>query len=273
MATEHVTLHLDPVRSSEHMRTIVEAMSQSGREAFGSYAELLSAIRERYAFTDRTEPLSMARLLGILEDGASGIKLSVLGQSLYRLRPDVAADVLHFLLYSAWSARPDLGVSWAYRVFCDHLWAEGQIVLDAANRKQLVADVLSLAEAKFEGARPAFSTKSVLGLRKWLEPLTPPVLENDCFHRRDLCSRELVLLAVGHVARESSAQLNTDLLLTPERREAVARLCLLEPSVLDRRLDQALAAFPHLAEAGTRTGSYGRFIRLREYPTVELLLD
>lgn len=271
MATDHVMLHLDPVRSSENIWTIVEAMSQSGCEAYGSYAELLTAIRAQYVFTDRTEPLSMARMLGLLEDGADGIRLSALGRALFRLRPDAAADVLHFLLYSAWSDGSRLGVSWAYRVFCDHLWAEGQVGLDGARRKQLVADVLSLAEAEFEGARPAFSTKSVLGLRKWLEPLNPPVLEGDCFHRRDLCSRELVLLAVGQVARESGAQFGTELLLTSELRKAVARICLLEPAVLDRRLDQALASFPQLAEAGTHTGSYGRFIRLRDYPTVELL--
>ncbi len=273
MATQ-VTLHLDPVRSAENLNLMIDALARNGRRSFGSYAEITALIQQDYAYTDRTEPLSLARLLGLLVEQDGGLALSSAARAIHALRPAARHDVLHFLLYSSWTttADPALGISWAYRACCDYLWSQVAIRLDKSTTARLKADLVSAAAEQFpDAAALAFSDKSLRGIRHWLEPLDPPVLDGDEFRRRDLCSRELLLLALGQVAREDSSVLGTDLLLTSERREAVCRICLLEPSVLDRRLDQLLPVYPQLLAPGTRTGPYGRFIRLLALPTVEAI--
>jgi hypothetical protein len=146
--------------------------------------------------------------------------------------------------------------------------------LDAAETKRIVADLLDAAQQAFaELKRAALSPKSVLGMRKWLEALEPAVLCQDRFRRRDVCSAELLLLAIGQTAREDGASLGADLLLTPARRDAICRICLLEPAALDRAVDRAMPAFPRLIEPGTRAGAYGRFIRLKAMPSIEALAD
>jgi len=54
------------------------------------------------------------------------------------------------------------------------------------------------------------------------------------------------------------------MLLTPERREMLYRICLLEPA-LDRALDWMLPLYPQVIP-GTRAGIYGRFVRLHKLP-------
>jgi hypothetical protein len=269
-----ITLHLDPVRSAENLALIIDALARDGRTTFASYAEITALIRRNYDYTDRTEPLSLARLLGLLVEVDSNLALSQTARAIHALRPAARYDVLHLLLYTAWSgpANPTLGVSWAYRACCDYLWREGAVRLDKSMIARLRADLYSAAAEQFPGATAlSFSDKSLRGIRRWLEPLDPPVLEGDEFRRRDLCSRELLLLAIGQVAREDGTVLGADLLLTPERREAVCRVCLLAPSALDRRLDQVLPVYPQILAPGTRTGPYGRFIRLLAPPTIEAL--
>ena len=61
--------------------------------------------------------------------------------------------------------------------------------------------------------------------------------------------------------------------MTPARREAICRLCLLEPATLDRALDRTIPAFPAFIEPGTRTGAYGRFVRLKSVPTIAAFGD
>jgi hypothetical protein len=73
------------------------------------------------------------------------------------------------------------------------------------------------------------------------------------------------------VARTDGVDLGADLLLSPERRQALCRICLLEPTALDRALDRALPAFAALVEPGTRTGAYGRFLRIKAFPTIEAI--
>ncbi len=89
-----------------------------------------------------------------------------------------------------------------------------------------------------------------------------------CFERRTFCPPELLLLAVGHVARQTEGELGIDLLLTPPRREAVCRLCLLEPAALDRALNWMLPLYPTIVVPGTTAGTYGRFLRFLRWPTL-----
>ncbi len=274
MAATQVTLHLDPVRSAENLLLLIDALARERGTTFASYAEITACVQRDYAFTRRTEPLSLARLLGLIQESDGRLTLSPTALTIHALRPASRADVLHFLLYTAWHATPEpaLGLAWAYRACCEHLWMQGTMHLDKPAIERLTADLEGMARVQFPEARAlAFSDKSIRGIRRWLESLEPAVLQGEEFRRRDLCSRELLLLAIGQVAREDGSELGADLLLTPARREAICQICLLEPAALDRRLDQLLPVYSHVLVPGTRTGPYGRFIRFLALPTVATL--
>ncbi len=274
MATQRLTLHLDPVRSAANLLTIIDVLERTPTASFSDYQSIIACVRQDYDFTDRTEPLSLARLLGLLAEMEGGLGLSETARAIGAMRFGNRADALHFLLATAWrdGADPALGCSWAYRAFCDRLWEEGCVALTPESTKRIVADLLSAAQEAFPSLQwAALSPKSVLGMTKWIEVLDPPVLEGNTFRRRQLCSPELLLLAIGQVAQGNGADLGVDLLLTPARRSAICRLCLLEPAGLDRQLDRMISAFPAFIAPGTRTGAYGRFVRLRDIPTVAAL--
>jgi len=82
----------------------------------------------------------------------------------------------------------------------------------------------------------------------------------------------LLLLALGYVAQQTEAEIGIDLLLTPERREMLCHVCLLEPAALDRALDWMLPLYPQVIEPGTRAGVYGRFVRLHKMPELSDLI-
>lgn len=272
MAAQRLTLHLDPVRSAGNLLIVLDVLAQVPDATHPDYAAILRRVRDDYDFTDRTEPLSLARQLGLLVEVGSGLRLSESARSIARMRPAIRADMLHFLLATAWrdGADPALGCAWTYRAFCDRLWSRETVELDAAEAKASVADLLDAAHTTFPRLQlAALSPKSVRGMRSWLEALDPPVLQGDLFRRREVCSSELLLLAIGQVVREDGADLSVDVLMTPARREAICRLCLLEPASLDRAVDRTIPAFPTVIEPGTRTGAYGRFVRLKTAPTIE----
>jgi hypothetical protein len=89
------------------------------------------------------------------------------------------------------------------------------------------------------------------------------------FHRRITCSAELFLLALSRSCQLRGSEIGMDVLLSAQRREEISRLCLLEPLQFDRILDWMLPIFPQFVSQGTRTGSYGRFVRLHRFVTVE----
>lgn len=272
MASQRVTLHLDPVRSMRNLLIVIDVLAREPEVNHPDYTAILCRIREDYDFTNRTEPLSLARLLGLLEGGNGKIGPSSKALVIASMRPAVQADALHYLLVTAWhpDAPPGLGCAWAYRDFCDRMWLRGNVELNASEARRAVADMLDAAKMTFRELRlAALSVKSVLGMRKWLEMLEPPVICGHRFRRREICSPELMLLAIGQVAKEDGASSEIDLLLTPARREAICRLCLLEPAALDKVLDHTISAFPALIEPGTRAGTYGRFVRLKAFPTIE----
>jgi len=272
MAPRQVTLHLDPVRSMMNLLIVIDVLARKPGVTYADYAAILCRIREDYDFTVRTEPLSLARLLGLLEGGDGKICLSHRATVIASMRPAVRADALHYLLATAWHQAADaaLGCAWAYRAFCDRLWLLGDVELNASEKRHAVADLLDAAQKTFPELRlAALSVKSVLGMRKWLEMLEPPVICGHRFRRRETCSPELMLLAIGQVAKEDGASCEVDLLLTPARRAAICRLCLLEPAALDKMLDHSISTFPVLVEPGTRAGTYGRFVRLKAFPTIE----
>ncbi|MBN1877088.1 MAG: hypothetical protein JXA33_22890 [Anaerolineae bacterium] len=118
----------------------------------------------------------------------------------------------------------------------------------------------------------SLSKFSLVGATHWLKALTPPVIENDIFTRRHFCPPELALLALGWVGQATNGDLCIDFLLTPERRESLCRICLLDPSALDRVLDWTLPLYPTVVQPGTGAGVYGRFVRFLRWPELRDLL-
>jgi hypothetical protein len=94
-------------------------------------------------------------------------------------------------------------------------------------------------------------------------------MNDEEFERRYFCPSQLALLAAGWVARTTGGEVGIDLLLTPERREEMSKLCLVDPSALDKVLDWMLPIYPKIIQPGTRAGAYGRFIRFRKWPQIE----
>jgi len=272
MAAERVTLHLDPIQSSANVLTIIETLGRDPLTPFMTAGEIIARVRSDYEFTDRTEPVVMAHAVGLLDKEGQTFGLSATGRAVHAVRPAARADLLHALLWDASLAEGN-GAAWAYRRFCTRLWERARVDLSSTEVTSLVADILSEAPAAFPGAdRFSFSRKSILGMRRWLEPLAPPVLHENEFRRRDICSWELLLLAIGQVAQADGADIGADLLLSSERRADICRICLLEPAVFDRRLDHLIPIYPRVLTTGTRTGAYGRFVRLHAWPTVEDLV-
>jgi len=221
------------------------------------------------------------RALGLVTGTVPELELASLADDLLRVadtKPQLLPDLMHYLHYSRWSEDAPLEHTflWTYRTLCDwlveqeecklvHKWLEATVTHLLGVIRESPHFSHALASATKKGA-VSLSTDSLNGVLHWLRPLRPPVIEGDTFTRRHFCPPELLLLALGYVARQTGAEIGIDLLLTPERREMLCRVCLLEQTALDRALDWMLPLYPAIVEPGTRTGTYGRFVLLRKIP-------
>lgn len=241
---------------------------------------VLSAIAEGRPYQhvlqgDRQE--ARLRQLGLI----AGQALSAEGQALVqvcRQKPALWGDLLHFLHYTRWSLREPTthGFSWIYRQFTQLLWRANQALVDDAFLKPAVGALIGAVEAepaftdaigsKTRAGAVSLSTASLSGALSWLDALQPPVMSGQQFTRRFFCPPELLVLALGWVAQTSGGELGIDLLLSPERREALCLLCLLDLAALDRSIDWALPLYAGCIRPGTRAGAYGRFVRLVRWP-------
>lgn len=220
--------------------------------------------------------------LGLIDQ----LKLSKLGEiilGLCQTKPDLWGDLLHFVQYTLWNEnRPDLnGFSWTYRNLSNYLWQHATVTgIDHKFFEPVVSSLINQAEHStyfdVEQTRKAaisLSRDSLRGGYHWLGSVMPPVIENGTtFNRRYFCPPELLLLAIGWVAQQTEGELGIDLLLTPERREMICKVCLLDPTALDRVLDWTLPLYPEVMVAGTNAGVYGRFLRLLKWPEMSDLL-
>lgn len=244
------------------------------KKSFPTVKALLEFTQDR-GLGNRTEIQILARISGLLEKDES-IRLSAKAKAIAQLNHETQSDVVHYLLYTGWSSRsPAIHTRlWSYRQVVDTLWLRSPInVVVIAN--ETVTEIVNRTEEVF-GHLPtyqggaSFSDKSIRGVRKWLESLNPAVIdEKDEFERRYFCPSELALLAAGWVARTTGGEIGIDLLLTPERREAMCKICLLDPSALDKVIDWMLPIYPAIVQPGTMAGAYGRFIRFLKWPRVE----
>ncbi|HNS41023.1 MAG TPA: hypothetical protein PKJ56_12375 [Promineifilum sp.] len=214
------------------------------------------------------------RQLGLL----AGQELTPLGEQLLTIcliKPDLWGELGHYLHYTLWDteSEPISGFSWTYQKLVSEAWALGEFDLNAELKEVITTTLINSAEADtridveaLSRSAVSLSRDSISGVTVWLKSLVPPVFEDAHFTRRSFCHPELLLLAAGHVGRASEGELGIDMLLTPQRREAICRLCLLEPAALDRVLDWMIPAYPTVVTPGTSSGTYGRFLRFQKWP-------
>lgn len=278
MASTRLTFHVPQEGGPDKLLPLLNVMyaDSMGFPTVGALLEFAQSLD----LGGRTEMQILATACGLLEkDDQDHIVLSKNARAIAQLKPDVRPDLIHYLLYTGWrSENPtENTVLWSYREIADSLWYKSSadvvqvakvITEEIRNRTQQVFFGLP----GYESGDVSFSPKSVRGVRKWLEALTPPVMENDVFSRRYFCSPELTLLSIGWVAQTMEGEIGIDFLLTPERREATCRLCLLDPSVLDKVLDWMLPVYPGVIQPGTGAGVYGRFLHFQKWPEMMDLL-
>ena len=218
--------------------------------------------------------------LGLIEATKEGLRITRRAEVILTKRSSVQYDLLHYLFYTAWEPEEPArnARSWVYRAVCDNLWSRQNTRLDLDMRNALTEQLTSQALEDFQSI-PGFSAEKIsmgrqtmAGALEWLRYLRPAVIDEEKaeeFHRRQACSAELFLLALSRSYYLSSSEIGIDLLLSPQRRNEICRLCLLEPLQFDRMLDWVLPIFPQFISTGTRSGSYGRFVRLNHLVHVE----
>jgi hypothetical protein len=272
-----LTFHIPQEAEPEAVLPLLEAMFFENK-TFPTVKALLEFTDQR-GLGNRTEIQILAKTCGLLEK-EKVIKLTSEAKTIAQLKNETQSDVVHYLLYTGWSSEePTVRTRlWGYRQVVDSLWERAPInVLAMTN--EMVTEIVNRTEETFghlptyEGGA-SFSDKSIRGVRKWLESVNPSVInEEEEFERRYFCPSQLALLAAGWVGRTIGGEVGIDLLLTPERREAISKLCLLDPSALDKVLDWMLPIYPEIVLPGTRAGAYGRFIRFRQWPQIEDLVS
>jgi len=234
--------------------------------------------------TDRTRFIEARGLsediLGLINKTKEELILTPRAQVILKKRESVQYDLLHYLFYTAWKAgEPEKNArSWFYRTICDNLWGMQEVVLDRDMRQSFTQQLSDQIVQDFQQVpgieRVSIGIQTMDGAREWLRNLAPAVIDtfgkkDAKFHRRVTCSAELFLLALSHSCQLGGSVIGMDVLLSSQRREEISRLCLLEPLQIDRMLDWILPIFPQFVSQGTRTGSYGRFVRLHRFVTVE----
>lgn len=272
-----LTFHIPQEAEPEAVLPLIEAMFFENK-TFPTVKALLEFTEQR-GFGNRTEIQILARTCGLLEK-ENDIHLTSKAKVIAQLKSETQSDVVHYLLYTGWSSeKPTVHTRlWGYHQVVDSLWQKSPVnVLAMTN--EMVTEIVNRTEETFghlptyEGGA-SFSDKSIRGVRKWLESVNPSVInEEEEFERRYFCPSQLALLAAGWMARTTGGEIGIDLLLTPERREVMSKLCLIAPSALDKVLDWMLPIYPEIVLPGTRAGAYGRFIRFRKWPQIEDLVS
>jgi hypothetical protein len=278
VAGTRLTFHVPPEAEPGKLIPLLEAIYRDGVE-FSTVKALLDFAWAQGLGT-RVEMWVLATACGILDSGQSDhIALTQVGRAVAQLKPETRADVIHYLLYTGWQQENPAVNSflWTYRVVVDTLWMRPSTNV-SADPQAIVEELRNRSQEAFLGVpgydsgSVSLSPKSIRGVRKWLEALTPPVIDNDVFSRRRFCPAELALLAAAWVARRVAAEVDIDFLLTPDRREAICRLCLIDPSALDNVLDWMLPVYPEVILPGTGAGVYGRALHFLRWPEMEDVL-
>ncbi len=217
----------------------------------------------------KENPIQQSRDLGLIADDAFSLTHS--GQQMLGLlqyKPSVFSEMMHVLHYTLWTPvnREKNCFSWSYRTTCDQLWESGSVAID---RGQLVSYVSETAMKEFDTSRVSFSKDSLRGVLQWLSEVDSPVLDRDSkiFTRRTFCPPETFVLAVDFVYRMENADYQTNLLLDPDKQNAICKVCLLEPTAFDSAFDWAAGQYDFL-QRGT-SGGWGSYILLARQPQIQ----
>ncbi|SRR6266851_764346 len=277
----HFPVAAEPTKVLKTLRTLLYA-----DEPILTATELDELTFEQNTDTNRFgEARSLAETpLGLINATKAGIVLTSRARIILQKREAIQYDLLHYLFSTAWSVESPAQHtrSWFYRVLCERLWAMQEVIVDLETRRTLTQEIDGQLRLDFQGV-PAFSESISLGSQtmdgalEWLRRLSPAVMEASekrtwRFHRRAFCSPELFLLALCRSYQLSGAELSMDVLISPRRREETCRLCLLDPLQFDRMLDLTLPIYARFINPGTRSGSYGRFMRFQHFAILEDLV-
>lgn len=216
------------------------------------------------------------QLIGLIESENNTFCLTDKAKTIVQFNNDVQIDLIHYLLYTTWQADNPVENTrlWSYRQVVDYLWKHNQID-DVSGMRYAMAEEINnrtatvFAEVEgYEMGKVSFGPKSIRGVLVWLEALRPPVMQDNQFTRRHFCSPELMLLALAWVAQQTGGELEIDFLLTPDRREALGKLCLLDLNDVDNVINWTLPKYATFVEPGTSAGVYGRFLRFLRWPQI-----
>jgi hypothetical protein len=279
--TDHkLTFHVPPDAGPEDTLAVLNTLYHKKDVQFTSPKQLSKVAQQLYnAGAHPNDTLKLAILSGLLVAHKNNpITLTSLGERIATAHPERQVELIHYLLYTGWEEHQE-GELWTYQKVCDTLWESQETRISASQlASELEASIKKHfeRERRFSEANLSFSGKSVRGVTVWLEQLQPPAIRKGVFARRTTCSRELLLLGIGWVycdvvgEPDANGTLNSaDLLLTRERREALCKLCLLEPAALERMLNAVISTYPRYIGNGTMAGALGRFIRLYRMPRIE----
>jgi hypothetical protein len=228
--------------------------------------------------------LSRLRQLGLLTPKGEA-KLTENGYELLRIgsrRLEVVWDLLHFLHFVRWkpSNPTEDTMFFTYVEYCNLLYSKREVDL-AAQREILAAEMTSHITSspyfadelsKLAKGAVSLSVNSLSGVEHWLEKLTPEAIVNKKFALRHYCSPELLLMALGYVTVTTDSQLEIEQPLSEDRRDMLCSICLIDESALDQMLDWLFPEYPDWVQPGTRTGTYGRFVRVMQLPSLKDLL-
>lgn len=273
MASQRLTFHVPSEGAPDKMLPFLKTIYDE-KQTFQSVKDLQSFSRD-HGLSDRAELQGVAHAIGLLSRDNDNIFLTEQAKVITNLKTPLQIEIIHYLQYIGWQSDAPAQNSflWSYREVVNSYWDRQAInVVETAN---LIAEEINnrtatqFSEVKgYDFGEVSFSPKSIRGVRKWLEALIPPVIEENMFTRRSFCPPELTLLAVGWVAQQTEGEIGIDFLITPPRREAVCRLCLLEPNSLDNVLDWMLPNYPQIVVPGTSAGVYGRYLRFFKWPEI-----
>ncbi len=281
-APHKLTFHFEKAHSPTKILHVLSVLNDADVPILDSNILDQMATENSLDITRFDEARILAQQLGLLVMTKAGIQLTPRAHVLLKKRDSVQYDLLHFLFYTAWKPEEpaELGRSWFYRSLCDALWSMQQVKLDQHARLELAEQLITQAREYFQDIPglseegPSVGRKTMDGAQDWLSHLKPEVLKEEQknqseFGRRQACSADLFLLAISRSYELNDSEVGVDLLLSLQRHEEICRVCLLEPLQFDRMLDWTLSIFPHFISQGTRSGSYGRFVRLKQMVRIE----
>jgi hypothetical protein len=261
--TATLTFHVPPDAGPEGVNAIFNALSVTGDGALSA-----TVLREQVAGMlgkqPRGEALALGRDLDLVAQTTAVVRLTPRGKAVVSAaEPN---DLVHGFSYFAWSEEvPErLSRMWTYRMVVDLLWEAAPTVIDPTLKKRLVEELFARAEpafastGAFDPGRTSLGPKSIEGVQRWLEQLTPAVVRDRRIGRRQRCPPLLMVLALGATARNAGAEVGTDFRLGPGERDTLCRACFLDPVALDTMLEWTVQTQPHRVRWGTTNARYGR---------------